>query len=320
MKAIRIHEFGPPEVMRLEEVPDPKPTKPDQVVIQVKAVGVNPVDTYIRSGNYAIKKELPFTPGLDAAGIVLKVGPEVKTLRTGQHVYTSGSVSGAYAQQTLCPAGRVHPLPDNISFEQGAALGVPYGTAWRGIFQRGRAAAGQWILIHGASGGVGIAAVQIAAAAGMQVIATAGSEDGRQLVKQQGARHVFDHSDPAHMNKILDLTQGVHVVLEMLANVNLDQDLDIMAKGGRVVIIGSRGRIEIDPRKAMSRELDICGLMMMNATPDETKEIYTGIEKGLREGKLNPIIGKRFPLDQAPQAHHEIMESPHRGKIILLPD
>lgn len=319
MKAIRIHEFGPPEVMRAETASDPQPTKPDQAVVQIKAVGVNPVDTYIRSGNYAIKKELPFTPGLDAAGIVLKVGPDVKTLRPGQRVYTSGSVSGTYAEQALCPAGRVHPLPDNITFEQGAALGVPYGTAWRGVFQRGRAVSDQWVLIHGASGGVGIAAVQIAAAAGMQVVATAGSEAGRLLAKEQGAHYVFDHSDPAHMNKILDLTKGVHVVLEMLANVNLDQDLDIMAKGGRVVIIGSRGRIEIDPRKAMSRELDIRGLMMMNASPDELKEIYAGIEKGLQEGKLNPVIGKRFPLDQAPLAHHEIMESPHRGKIILLP-
>jgi len=319
MKAIRIHEFGPPEVMRLEEVPDLQLVKPDQVIVQVKAVGINPVDTYIRSGNYAIKKELPFTPGMDSAGILLQVGSQVKTFRPGQRVYTSGSLSGAYAQQALCLAERVHPLPDNISFEQGAALGVPYGTAWRGLFQRGRAVAGQWVLIHGASGGVGIAAVQIAAAAGMQVIATAGSEEGRALAKEQGARHVFDHNDPEHMKKIFDLTRGVHVILEMLANVNLDLDLDILAKGGRVVVIGSRGRIEIDPRKTMSRELDICGLMLMNATPQETKEIYSGIEKGLKEGKLNPIIDKRLPLESAPQAHHEIINACHRGKIILLP-
>ena len=209
---------------------------------------------------------------MDAAGVVLKVGPDVKTFRRDSRVYTSGSVSGTYAQQALCPAGRVHPLPDNITFEQGAALGVPYGTAWRGIFQRGQAAGGQWVMVHGASGGVGIAAVQIAAAAGMQVVATAGSEDGRRLAKEQGTHHVFDHNDPEHTKKILDLTQGVHVVLEMLANVNLDRDLDIMAKGGRVVIIGSRDRIEIDPRKVMSRELDIRGLMMLNATPTNPRK------------------------------------------------
>ncbi len=318
MKAIQIQQYGSPEVMQIQTVPDLSPQS-GQVLIEVKAAGVNPVDTYIRSGSYALKKDLPFTPGFDAAGIILRVGSGVEDLSPGDRVYTSGSLTGTYAQQTLCLASQVHPLPENISFEQGAALGTPYGTAWRALFQRGRALSGQWILIHGASGGVGIAAVQIAAAAGMQVIATAGDEDGRRLVKEQGAAHRFDHNDPRHMDEIYQLTQGVDVVLEMLANVNLDRDLDIMAKGGRVVVIGSRGRIEIDPRKTMARELNICGLMLMHATPEEKKEIYAAIENGLAAGKLNPVIAQKRPLDQAPRAHHQIMQSPHRGKIILLP-
>lgn len=318
MKAIQIHKFGDPEVMQIETVSDLSPEF-GQVLIEVKAVGVNPVDTYIRAGNYPIKKEFPFTPGFDAAGVVLKVGPGVEDLAAGDRVYTAGSVTGTYAQQTVCPAELVNPLPDNISFEQGAALGVPYSTAWRAIFQRGRAVSGQWVLIHGASGGVGIAAVQIAAAAGLQIIATAGTEEGRRLAKEHGAHHVLDHNDPDHMKEVLKITHGVDLLLEMLANVNLGTDLEAMALKSCIVIIGSRGNVEIDPRYIMARELDVHGLLLMRATDEERRQIASGIEKGLKKGTLNPIIDKRFPLDQAPRAHHEIMETTHLGKIILLP-
>lgn len=304
--------------MQTEEIAPLRPAA-GQILIEVKAVGVNPVDTYFRSGNYPVKKELPFTPGFDAAGVVLEVGPEAGPFQVGQRVYTSGSVSGTYAQQALCLPKHLHPLPDGVSFEEGAALGIPYGTAWRGLFQRGKAVSGQWVLIHGASGGVGIAAVQLAAAAGLQVVGTAGTEAGREIVRRQGAQSVFDHTDPDHFEKILELTQGVDVILEMLANVNLDRDMDILTQGGRLVIIGSRGRIEIDPRKAMSRELNIHGLMLMNASAEEADEIYTGIQKGLIQGKIKPVLGRRYPLEEAPKAHREIIESAHQGKIILLP-
>jgi len=318
MKAVRIHQCGPPEVMQIEEVPALRPAG-EQILIEVRAVGVNPVDTYIRSGSYPIKKELPFTPGFDAAGVVLEVGPEAGLFQPGRRVYTSGSLSGTYAQQTLCLPKHLHPLPDSVSFEEGAALGIPYGTAWRALFQRAQGVSGQWVLIHGASGGVGIAAVQLAVSAGLQVIGTAGTEKGRQLVLQQGAQYVFDHNDPGHFEKILDLTGGVDIVLEMLANVNLDRDMEIMAKGGRLVIIGSRGRIEIDPRKAMSKELNLHGLMLMNASAEESHEIYAGLEKALLQGKIKPVIASRLPLEEAPTAHRQILESAHLGKIILLP-
>jgi NADPH2:quinone reductase len=318
MKAIRIHQYGPPEVMQIEEI-EPLQPKAGQILVEVKAAGVNPVDTYIRSGNYHLKKELPFTPGFDAAGVILQVGSNVKNLYAGQRVYTSDSLTGTYAQQTLCLPHHIHPLPDSVSFEEGAAIGIPYGTAWRALFQRGHAVSGERVLIHGASGGVGIAAVQLAAAAGLRVIATAGTPAGRQLVQQQGTQAVFDHYNPDHFQKILELTKGVDLLLEMLANLNLDRDMDILAKGGRLVIIGSRGRIEIDPRKAMAGELNIHGLMLMNASLQELQEIYSGIEKGLLQGKLKPVISRCLPLHQAAHAHREIIESPHLGKIILLP-
>lgn len=320
MKAIRIHEFGEPEVMKLEEVDAPKPGT-GQVLVKVHAAGVNPVDCYIRSGLYPLKPELPFTPGMDGAGIVESVGNGVKRMKLGDRVYVAGTVSGSYAEETLCEESRVFPLPQNISFAQGAALGVPYGAAYHALFHRAKAIPGEVILVHGASGGVGIAAVQLARVAGMQVIGTAGTESGRQLVMKQGAHHVFDHRSPDHMKQILELTEtrGVNVILEMLANVNLGKDLGILAQEGRVVVIGSRGTVEIDPRDVMRRDAAILGIVLMNASEQDISRIHAALGAGLESGLLRPVIGKEFPLSEASRAHHEIMESVAYGKIILIP-
>lgn len=319
MKAIRVHEFGEPEVMKLEEVDAPEPGT-GQVLVKVHAAGVNPVDCYIRSGLYPLKPELPFTPGMDAAGIVESVGKEVTRVKPGNRVYVAGTVSGSYAGKTLCEESRVFTLPRNISFAQGAALGVPYGAAYRALFHRAKAIPGEVILVHGASGGVGIAAVQLARAAGMQVIGTAGTESGRQLVREQGAHHVFDHRSPDHMSQILELTEkrGVNVILEMLANVNLGKDLGILAQEGRVVVIGSRGTVEIDPRDVMRRDAMILGMVLMNASEQDISRIHAALGAGLESGLLRPVIGKEFPLSETPRAHHEIMESVAHGKIILI--
>src|SRR6266850_7593505 len=168
MKAIRVHEFGGPDVMQLEDVPNLTPAA-GQVVVRVNAIGVNPVDTYIRSGLYPLKPSLPYTPGADAAGVVESIGEGVTRVTTGQSVYVAGTISGAYAQQALCAQSQVHPLPAHLTFEQGAAVGIPYSTAYRALFQRAGGRAGETVLVHGATGGVGIAAVQLASAAGLTV-------------------------------------------------------------------------------------------------------------------------------------------------------
>lgn len=320
MKAIRVHEFGPPEVMVLEDVPDPKPG-PGQVVIEVKAAGVNPTDAYRRSGAYAIRPALPFTPGLDAAGFVEAVGEGTVAVSQGDRVYTSGSLSGTYAGKALCGEGQVHRLPANVTFSQGAGVYIPYGTAYHALAQVAAAKAGDTVLIRGASGGVGLACVQIARAAGMTVIGTAGSEDGLRLVSEQGAHHVLDHRAADDLVSILALTggRGVDVVLEMLANVNLEKDLKILTHRGKVVVIGSRGRIEIDPRDIMSHHGAVLGLMLFNASERERLAILAALEAGLENGTLRPVVGKEFPLAQAAKAHHEIMESRAYGKIVLVP-
>lgn len=320
MNATRVHEFGNPEVMKLEEVDAPKPGT-GQVLVKVQAAGANPVDCYIRSGLYPLKPALPFTPGMDAAGIVESVGEGVTRMKPGDRVYVAGTVSGSYAEKTLCEGSRVFPLPHNISFAQGAALGVPYGAAYRALFHRAKAIPGEIVLVHGASGGVGIAAVQLARAAGMQVIGTAGTESGRQLVREQGAHHVFDHRSPDHMKQIFDLTEkhGVDVILEMLANVNLGKDMGIVAQDGRVVVIGSRGTVEIDPRDVMRRDAAILGMVLMNASERDISRIHAALGASLESGIVQPVIGKEFPLSEAPRAHHEILESAAYGKIILIP-
>jgi len=320
MRAIRVSDFGGPGVLKLEEVRDPKPDS-GQVLVRVKAAGVNPVDTYIRSGAYARKPNLPYTPGTDAAGVVEAVGPNVKRFKIGDRVYTSGTIAGACADLALCEESRVHPLPSKISFAQGAALGAPYGTAYRALFQRGDAKPGEAVLVHGASGGVGIACVQFARALGMTVIGTAGSEKGRALVAAQGAHHVVDHRMVDHEKQIMSIIggAGVDLITEMLANVNLAKDLGMLAQGGRVVVIGNRGTIEIHPRDAMVRESSIRGLILWAATDSELVEIHAAIVAGLENGTLRPVIGHELPLADAPRAHQLVMEPGAYGKIVLLP-
>jgi len=319
MKAIRVHEFGGPEVMKLEEMPDLTPG-PGQVVVSVKAAGVNPVDSYIRTGTYYLKPSLPYTPGMDAAGTVEAVGQR-ESVEVGERVYVAGTLSGAYAAQALCDASQVHRLPERVSFAQGAGVNVPYATAYRALYNRAHGQPGETVLVHGASGGVGIAAVQMARAGGLTVIGTAGTEKGRKLALEQVAHHVVDHRKEGYAEEIMELTKGrgVDVILEMLANVNLAKDLTLLALRGRVVVIGNRGSIEINPRATMQRDLSILGLTLMNATKEELVGIHAALVAGLESGTLNPVVGREMPLAEAALAHRAVMEPGAYGKIILIP-
>ena len=319
MKAIRVNEFGGPEVLRLEEVATPRPA-PGEVLVRMHAIGVNPVETYIRAGTYARLPALPYTPGNDGAGVVEQIGDSVTEFKPGDHVYTAGSLSGTYAEFALCRTDQAHRLPENASFAQGAAMGTPYATAYRGLFQRAEAKPGETVLVHGASGGVGTAAVQLARARGLRVLGTAGSDEGRKLVREQGAHEVFDHRAPDHFEQIMNATneRGVDVIVELLANVNLGKDLTILAKGGRVAIVGSRGRVEIDPRDTMQRDVDLRGMVLPNTPPAEMASIHAALVAGLENGTLRPVIGKEFPLAAAVQAHRAVTESGALGKIVLV--
>jgi NADPH2:quinone reductase len=319
MKAIVIREFGAPGVMKLEEVPPPT-AGPGQVVVRVKAAGVNPVDTYVRSGAYARKPALPHTPGFDIAGIVESIGSGVTRVKAGDRVYAF-LVSGGYAELVACDESHVRPLPDAVSFEQGAALGTPYTTAWLALFSRLHARPGETVLVHGASGGVGIAAVQIARAHGLRVIGTAGTEEGMRAIREDGAHVALNHHTPGYLDTLSQPggPGAPNVVVEMLANVNLDRDLDVIAPRGRIVVVGNRGRSEIDARKAMGKDATITGVMLFNATPAELNEAQAGLIAGLENGSLEPRIGRRLPLADAAQAHEAIMSPGAMGQIVLIP-
>lgn len=319
MKAIRVEEFGGPEVLQLEEVGMPKP-RPGEALVRIQAVGVNPVETYIRAGKYARLPELPYTPGNDGAGVVAQVGADVSEFKPGERVYIAGSLSGTYAEFALCKKEQVHPLPAKVSFAQGAAMGTPYATAYRGLLQRAAAKPGETVLVHGASGGVGTAAVQLARAHGLRVFGTAGSDQGLKLAREQGAHQVFDHRADDHFEQIMKASgeRGVDVIVELLANVNLGKDLTILAKDGRVVIIGSRGPVEINPRDTMQRDVDVRGMILPNTPPAELASIHAALVAGLESGTLRPVIRKEFPLVDASRAHRAVMESGALGKIVLV--
>lgn len=324
MKAILAREFGGPEVLKLEEVADPVPAA-GQVRVRIHAVGVNPYDTYMRAGGYAIKPALPYTPGADAAGVIDQVGEGVAGCTIGDRVYISGTATGkaqgAYAAMAVCEEAQVHRLPARVSFAQGAGLFVPYVTAWRALFGRANARAGDTVLIHGASGAVGIAATQFAVAAGLEVIGTAGTDAGLAVVRQQGARHAFNHRSAGYLDQIVDATggRGPDVILEMLANVNLDHDLTVVAPGGCVVVVGNRGRVEIDPRKIMIKDCAVYGQALWGIPADEVRRAHQAIIAGLEIGALNPVVAREMPLAEAARAHVAVMEPGAHGKIVLIP-
>ena len=324
MKAIRAHSFGGPEVLHLEELDDPVPDD-GEVVVDVLAAGINPADTYMRSGTYAIVPELPYIPGGDAAGVVSAVGSGVESHLIGDRVFVGTALSfdltGCYAEKVKRKASEVMPLPEGVSFAEAAAFGVSYTTAHYALFERGGAMAGETVFIHGATGSVGTSAIQLAKRAGLKVIGSGGTANGLDLIRAEGADHVVNHSKEGYIDEVTRLTggNGPELILEMLANVNLAVDMDLAAKFGRIVIIGNRGEITINPRVAMMKELDIRGIALWNATAEQVALMMEDILSGVAEGKVRPVIGRQMPLAEAAAAHVAVLAPGAYGKIVLVP-
>jgi NADPH:quinone reductase len=324
MKSIRVHDFGGPEVLRLEDAPDLIPAA-DQVLVRIRAAGVNPVDAYIRTGTYARKPSLPYTPGSDGAGDVEAVGADVRHIAVGDRVYIAGfggyqAGVGTYAELAVCTPAQIYRLPERTSYGQGAAIGVPYATAYRALFQRAVARPGETVLVHGATGGVGLAAVEFAHARGLRVIGSGGTNEGLAVVRDHGADVIVNHRRQGYTDEIMRATdgRGVDVVVEMAAHINLERDLTLIAKHGRVVVVGSRGPVEINPRLAMGKDAAILGMTLFNATDRDLAEIHAAVIAGLSDGTLNPVVGREMPLADAARAHATVMEPGALGKIVLI--
>ena len=324
MRAVRVHQFGGPEVLSLDDVDDPVPG-PNEVLIRIRAAGVNPADTYVRSGEYRLTPDLPFIPGGDAGGEVEAVGDGVTNVSVGDRVCVGTALGfgffGCYAEKVVRKEEHVLKIPDNVSFAQAATLGVSYPTAHYSLFRRGGATAGETVFIHGASGSVGTSAIQLAKRAGLRVIGSAGSPAGLDLIRREGADFAVNHAQPDYLEDVKKATDGAgpQLILEMLANQNLAANMDIAAQYGRIVVIGNRGEITINPRVAMTKELDIRGIQLWNAGKDVIDAIMSDVLAGVSDGTLNPVVGRELPLDQAAAAHAAVLEAGNGGKLVLVP-
>lgn len=318
MKAIQVHKFGGPEELKLEEITTPKPAA-GQVLVRIRAAGVNPYDTVMRAGTYAVKPALPYTPGSDAAGVIEAIGAGVKKVKVGDRVYTARTLTGAYAEYALALEDQVYRLPENISYAQGAAIFVPYATAYHALFHSAQAHASETVLVHGASGGVGTAAVQLAHAFGLTVFGTASSAKGFELVTREGAEQVFDHSKPGYTDQIMQASggRGVDIIIELAAHVNLPADMKMLATNGRIIVVGNRGEVTINARELMSRRGSLRGFTLWALTAAEAADIHAGLDAGMKNGTLRPIVNKEIPLAEAQRAHEEIVKSGAHGKIVL---
>ena len=234
----------------------------------------------------------------------------------GDQVYVAWSISGCYAQWCLAKPEQIFPIPGGLGFEEAAALFVNYFTAYRALLFRGGILPGERVFVHGASGGVGLAALQLCSFWGNETWGSAGSQRGLELVKGQSARAVNHRGD--YQEKLARESGGFDLILEMRAEINLNADLDLLRPGGRVMIIGSRGETNISPRKTMTGEVDIRGVMILNNTEEENLATHRHIEKLRAAGKLNPVINASYPLHKAAQAQNDLMEQPAAGKRVLI--
>lgn len=322
MKAIQVTQFGGPEQLIYTDIEDVKVDN-GEVGVRLYAAGVNPSDTYTLTGTYSFVPKLPYIPGVDGAGVVESIGEGVTNVRVGDRVFIASlnraTCTGTFAEKVVCDESIVHPLPEHVTFEQGASLGIPAITAYRSLFQRAQLKREQTVLIHGASGGVGLLAVQMAKSHGAKVIGTASKQEGKKLVERAGADVVIDHITEETIEEVLALTNrnGPDIIIEFLANVNLETDLKMIAPFGKIVIVGNRGSIEINPRLAMQKDCDILGMALWNIPQDEYDESVQRIIEMLSNETLRPIIGTTLPLEQASKAFEQISNGTGNGKLVL---
>ena len=324
MKAVQVVEFGEPETaLKFTEVKIPE-VGPTQVLVQIFAAGVNPVETYIRSGKYHKHPSLPYIPGNDGAGVIRRVGSDVTQWEAGMRVWINTAVTGTYAQFAVAEQDQVAILPHFLSYQQGAAVSVAYRTAYKALVTRGNLQAGQSVLVHGGTGGVGIAAIHLAKLYGASpVYATAGTEDGRKLLLRNGADWVFNHRNANYLDEIAnEHPAGIDLIVEMLANVNLGEDLKLLGKNGIVTVVGSRGEVTINPRDLMVQSSQIRGVL--GGTPLEEQQVFQGVKSAIASRAFEPVVGVGLMLDKAAEAHREVLDHKHTGggamgKVVLLP-
>lgn len=326
MNAVVVEDFGDANQLIYKQIDAPQ-AKENQVRIKIQATGVNPNEAYVLTGNYNLfVPSLPFIPGFDGAGVIDQVGSNVTNFSIGDRVFVGTfkkkEQSGTYAEKLVVDSDIVLHLPDNVTFEDGASIGIPGFTAYHALFQRAKIKAGETVFIHGATGGVGTLAVQMAKAIGATVIGTSSHQEGLDAIINNGADYAMNHLNEDNLTELMSYTnnQGPDVIIEFLANKNLEIDMKAVKTKGRIVVIGARDTIEISPRLILSRNLNILGAALPNLTEAEYDEIAAGISAFLQNGLLKPVIGEKVPLKDAKKVHEELLTRFGKGKTILVPE
>jgi NADPH2:quinone reductase len=319
MRAVRYHDYGSADVLQVDEVDRPTPDR-DEVLVEMRAASVNRVDVMFRSGQYG-DLPLPSIPGGDGAGVVAAVGEDVEAFEPGDRVFASGmdrAEGGTFAEYAAIPAEKLALLPDDVSWTAGGAIGNVGATAWTALEELAGIQAGDRVLIHGGSGGVGHAAVQIAAHSGAEVITTAGSEDARTRLTDLGASVALDYESDSLAEDILAATDGagIETILDHRFEEYLDLDLSVVTKGG--TIISTMGHIpETNGHPFYNKEVTIQPLKMDNHPT--RRPVLERLARLMKQDALTPVVADTYAFDDTARAHQEILTGGYVGKLVVTP-
>ena len=323
MKAMVCEMFGGPEVLALHTVPDPAPPGPGEIQVRIEARGVQYVDVLMLAGTYQFRPEPPFIPGSEAAGHIIAVGPGVSGFAAGDAVMSRHAL-GAMAEIGNAKAVLCDKVPTGLTMAQAGVFRGAYTTAYHALLQRGRMQAGEWVLVHGAAGGIGIAAIQVAKAFGANVIATAGTEEKRSACLQEGADHAIDYRS-GFVDQVKQLTggRGVDIVYDPIGDKVAEESLRCLAWGGRLLILGflGGGPTNIKSNYLLIKGIDAIGVRiggLNEANPELAIANMKALVTLVEQGKLRPRISHTFRLDQAAEALQAVIDRKVIGKAVLL--
>ena len=323
MSAVVVDRLGPPDVMELREVPLPV-AGPGEIRIMVEAVGINFADVLAVAGEYLTRTRVPYTPGMEFAGIVESLGEGVTNVRVGQRVACLGG-SGALAKYAVAKAAAVIPVPENFTGAQAAAFPVSYFTAYHGLKTLGRGQPGEWVLVQAAAGALGTASIQLAKALGLQVIAMASTEEKLQLARDLGADVTVLQDDPERVKKVRDAAggAGVPLILEVVGGARFQESLDMAAAQGRIIVIGnaSRDPAHLRPVELMKRNLTVTGLWLTSLMTDReaTAAAAQALTPLVASGQVTPHVGPTYALNLSARAFQDILDRKTTGKVIIEP-
>ena len=323
MKAMVCEAFGGPEVLALRELPDPPPPGAQEITVRIRARGVQYVDVLMLAGKYQFRPDPPFIPGGEAAGEVVAVGAGVTGFAVGDRVMSRHTL-GACAELGNAKAELCDKVPDGMSLEAAGVFRGAYATAYHALLQRGRMKAGEWVLVHGAAGGIGIAAIQVAKLFGATVIATASSEEKRAACLEEGADHAIDYAG-GFLDRVKALTggYGVDIVYDPIGAQVAEESLRCLAWGGRLLILGflGGGPTNIRSNYLLIKGIDVVGVRiggLNEAAPELAIANMRELTKLAGEGKLRPRISHRFPLEKAAEALQAVIDRTVIGKAVLV--